>query len=434
MLMTRRKFVASSVAASALLMPFLRSEAKAGTTPPKRLIIMTSLGTVHALWTPTSAAGHPVTLQPALQPLSQILGDIVLVDGLSFAIPAEGHSTPQTLTGKGFGNAFGGTTASVDQYISQKLGASSTKVPSVILGWQGVNEGQFFSQGARLPPIDSPVNAWQTLFSASTPPPTTSGVAMPRQSILDLAKADIKALQGSLGAEAKARLSDHLDSIAQVEATLTGTGTSLSGCSAPTSPNLNGANPEDQTSTQVVANAHANLIVAALACDVTRIVGMQWGISNGLYLEAPNVNNDEHSMVHSGTYGEPTVIAAEQYLSSWFVSLVQGLKNTADPSAPGSSLLDNTLILWTRDIGDGPAHKQYAMPYVLAGGGSYLKTSATGAFYAYGGNNDNNVTGVPHQRLLLNLCDFMGVSNYSSFGGVSLLNASDQQPLTDLKA
>lgn len=432
MLMSRRKFVASSVAASALLMPFLRSEAKAGTTPPKRLIVMTSLGTVHDLWSPTSAAGHPVTLSSALQPLSPILGDIVLVDGLSFANPSEGHSTPQTLTGKGFGNAYGGSTASVDQYISQKLG-TSTKVPSIILGWQGVNEGQFFAQGARLPPIDSPVNAWQTLFSASTPPPTTSGVAMPRQSILDLAKADIKALQANLGSEAQARLSDHLDSIGQVEASISGTGSNLAGCTAPTSPNLNGANPEDQTSTQVVANAHASLIVAALACDVTRIVGMQWGISNGLYLEAPNVNNDEHSMVHSGVYGQPTVIAAEQYLSSWFVSLVQALKNTADPSAPGSSLLDNTLIMWTRDIGDGPTHTQFAMPYVLAGGGSYLKTSATGAFFSYGGNNATAVTGTPHQRLLLNLCDFMGVSNYSGFGAVSQLNAGDQQPLTDLK-
>lgn len=411
----------------------MRGQAKASGAPPRRIIVITSLGTIHDLWAPTSAPGQPLVLQPSLQPLTQVLGDIVLVDGLSFASPAEGHSTPQTLTGVSFNSAFNGKTASVDQYIAAQIG-QVTKAPSAILGWQGVNEGQFWSHGARLPPMDSPINAWQSLFAVAAPPSTPGGVPLPRQSILNLIGAQIKNLRTQLGSEAQQSLGDHLDSISQLEASIvSGGAVAANGCSVPSQPNLNGANPEDDTSTQSVANAHASLIVAALACDVTRVVGMQWGISNGLYLQAPNVNADEHSMVHSGSYGQASVIAAEQYLSQWFVSLVQQLKNTPDPSAAGSSLLDNTLILWARDIGDGPSHTQYAMPYVLAGGTGYLKTQASGAFFSYGGDNNTAVTGAPHQRLFLNLCEYMGVTNYTGFGQVASLASADQLPLQDLK-
>jgi hypothetical protein len=173
--------------------------------------------------------------------------------------------------------------------------------------------------------------------------------------------------------------------------------------------------------------------VAALQCDATRVVGMQFGVSNRQYLGVPGVMVDEHSMVHSADVGLAGLQAAEAYLCQWFAKLVTTLGQTPDPMTPGSSLLDNTFILWTRDIGDGPDHKQFSMPYVLAGAKGYLKTQAGGVYRTYGGVDATNVTGAPHQRLLLNLCEWMGITTYTDFGDVAKLAPADQQPLADLK-
>ncbi|HET6344210.1 MAG TPA: DUF1552 domain-containing protein [Myxococcota bacterium] len=426
--MTRRQF-AKSLGAAAVLLPFLPRRAWAA-APARRVIIVTSLATNNALWRPASAPGQPPQLPQMLQGLQPVLDHIVLADGLSFARPTEGHSSPQTLTGRTFGDAFDSPTCdSIDQFIASSLG-SVTKLPKLLLGWKANSESQFWAAGARVPPIDAPLNAWQTAFGGATSTPTTAtGPGLPRRSILDLVKGQIAELSGQLGVDAQRRLDDHLDSIRQLEQSMSGGGK----CAAGAPPDLGGADPENDASTAAVADAHLATMVAALQCDVTRVVGMQWGVSDRQYLGVPGVMLEEHSMVHSGDDGVPRLLAAETYLCGWFTKLVTTLAQTPDPTAPGSSLLDNTLILWTRDQADAPNHKQYSMPYVLAGGKGYLRTQAGGLYVTYGGNDAANVSGVPHQRLLLNLAEYMGATGFTAFGNVAKLASGDQQPLSDIK-
>lgn len=435
MSMSRREF-AKAMGAGIALLPFMSPKLYAATqkltTTPKRIIIMTSLGTNYSLWRPQSAAGQKLILPASLQPLSAVADRIVLADGLSFPNPSEGHSTPQTLSGYTFANGYGPKASSVDQYLAAKVGMAN-KLPSLLLGWQAKNEGQFWQGGRRLTPLDTPSDAWQVAFSSAAPAPAASASAspLPREQIWDLVAAQLSDVQKTLGTEAKARLNDHLASLAALQKNVKGGGLAA-GCAAPVEPKLGGADAQADTSTDLVAAAQIDLITAALACDVTRVVGMQWGVSNRQYIAA-GVMDDEHSAVHSGQYGEAKLIKAEAYLSAWYAKLVTSLAAMPDPMDPGHSLLDNTLILWTRDIGDGPTHMQYSMPYVLAGGAGYLKTTPGGAYYAFGGDNATQTVGKPHQRLLLNLCEFMGVSGATDFGTVNKLAAGDQMPLQELK-
>lgn len=438
MSMSRRDF-AKRLGAGIFLLPFISTKAFAAsqklTSTPKRVIIITSLGTVHSLWKPVSAPGKPLILPASLQPLSSIADRIVLADGLSFPNPSEGHSTPQTLSGFTFSNGYGPNASSVDQYLAGKLG-QATKLPSLLVGWQAKNEGQFWQGGRRLTPLDTPSDAWQVAFAnaaAAPKAPSATGTQeaeVPRQRIWDLVAAQLGDVQKTLGKDAKARLNDHLTSLAALEKSASGA--SLAACTAPLEPTLNGADAQADGSSDVVTDAQVDLIVAALACDVTRVVGMQWGVSNRQYI-AGDVDDDEHSAVHSGQWGEAKLIKAEAYLSAWYAKLVTRLAAMPDPMDPGHTLLDNTLILWTRDIGDGPTHMQYSMPYVLAGGTGYLKTQAGGSYYNYGGDNATQTVGKPHQRLLLNLCEFMGVPSATDFGTVAKLAAGEQSPLQDLK-
>ena len=429
MAMTRRRFV-QSLGASAVLLPFLQQAAGAQSAgaPQKRILIITSLGTMPDVWRPSSAPGQPLQLSTAMQPLAAIKDSVLFLDGLSFATnPSEGHSSPQTLTGLGNGNMGQGLVTSVDQYIARQVSAGS-KIPVFLLGAQAKNESQFFYKDQRQTPIDSPSDAFQLAFGAGGGT-TSTGVALPRKSIMDLVSAQVKDLQTKLGSEARARLDQHLDSVSALEKNLTpGSG------AVPAAPNLGGADPEADSSTCQMGELNLGVIVSAFASNITQIAGLQWGISNRQFLSDPTVNADEHSGVHSGSQGVASVTAAETYLAKQFLSVVNKLKGTPDPSGVGS-LYDNTLILWTRDIGNGPVHSQFSMPYVVAGG-SYLKTNANGVYLNFGGNDANfpsspGVLGQPHERLLLNLCDFMGVTNLASFGNPA---QSNKTFLSEIKA
>ncbi len=432
MSMTRRQF-AQALGAGVILLPFLRQPLRAaGNAPVRRIITISSLGIAEKMWTPTSTPGSALKLPPAFTGLQPVLGQIVLAHALGHVVsPTESHSSPQLFTGLSSSTAYRPTTDSIDQFIAKKLGAK-TKLPSMVLGVIGKNEGLHMAGGQRIPPIDDPQDAFQAAFGAAAAPVDAPGMtSLPRESILDMVSGQIKAVQKGLGVQGRRRLDQHLTSIRQLENSLGGA--AGASCGAVKAPNLGGQDPQDSAATGLVAGAHADIIVAALACDVTRIMGMQFGISNNQFLQyAPTQGVEQHSMVHSpGPEGDAKVLACEAFLCKWYADLVTALQSTPDPLNPGTTLLDNTMILWGRDLGDGPNHLQYAGPYVLSGATGYLKRSPTGALYDYGGSNKNATVGTSHQRLLLNLAEFMGVTDYAGFGDFSKVGAP--VPLTDLK-
>jgi hypothetical protein len=82
--------------------------------------------------------------------------------------------------------------------------------------------------------------------------------------------------------------------------------------------------------------------------------------------------------------------AAFAYAQRWFAEqldthVLQVLANTDDPAAPGSKVLDNTIVYWMSEIGDGAGHTTQSqveypqvpayLPLVSIGkGGGALKT------------------------------------------------------------
>lgn len=436
----RRAFL-GQLAAGAVLAPFASwvgsrraRAAAAASAAPRRLIVVSSLGTDKTLWLPSTGAGGALQLPTMLAPLGGIADQLVLLDGLSFPNPTEGHSTPQTLTGFTFANGYGPTCTSVDQYLAAKLGGS-WRLPSLLLGWQAKGEAQFWSAGKRLTTLDSPSDAWQSAFggvSVAAVSKAAVDVSAARNQVWQMVQKQAEQMAAGLSGDAKTRVLEHANAVA---ALLTrGSAPSLgASCTVPAQPTLGGLDPNADAQQEQVSAAHADLIAAALACDVTRIVGMQFGVSNRQYMGG-TVNDDEHSAIHSGDSFKPEVIGAETAMCNWLVKLAQTLKATPDPLASGSTLLDNTLIVWTRDIGHGPAHTQYSMPYVLVGGGTYLSKQTTGRYVNLGGDEASQTVGAPHQRLLLNLIEYMGAGNGGDFGTVSSLASADRAPLTQIKA
>jgi hypothetical protein len=76
--------------------------------------------------------------------------------------------------------------------------------------------------------------------------------------------------------------------------------------------------------------------------------------------------------------------------------LAKRLAETPEPGGNGT-LLDNTLLMWTNELGKGNSHTLDNIPFVLVGGGLDFRMGRSLKF-----------NGVPHNRLLLSLAHGMG--------------------------
>ncbi|WP_437896974.1 DUF1552 domain-containing protein [Sorangium sp. So ce124] len=418
------KGLGASVGAGFLFTPFLDSIAEAAPgRKPKRLLLFCTMGTAPSIWKPTSVSGETPTFSESTSPLADVKQHVVLVDGLPSGNPGNNHGAPDALTGLGFSDPA--KLISVDQFIADKLIAAGTKtqIPSLLLGAEStVNGGRSpYYRKDNLPGIASPTSAYSTLFGSAIPSNTSSDdLLRRRKSVLDHLKNEIKALEGNLGSEQKYKLELHIESIRQIEERLSNASSGQTGgCSVPTKPATDPANP-------LQANLlHMDLLVGAFACDITRVGAIQWGSDQAMNVDLQDIGlkGDEHgAMIHTGAPAHLDLIKLEKWLSQRFVDLINKLK--AIPEADGSgTLFDNTLIAWCRDMGDSPNHNQNEMKFVLASGeGGYLKTAPGGRYIK---------SGERHERVLLSLCDAMGVTDFAGFGDPNLRSKS---PLPGLSA
>jgi hypothetical protein len=174
--------------------------------------------------------------------------------------------------------------------------------------------------------------------------------------------------------------------------------------------------------------AHLDLAINAFACDITRLAAVQWGNSHTWQFDTPTGLRGELHMgiIHVQKTAED--IKIENWLAGQFTAVVKKLQSIPEPDGSGT-LLDNTLVVWTRDFGDADAHNSRNMKFILAqGNGGYLKTAPNGR-YVHGVSGSNR-----QERILLNLAEAMGVTNYAGFGDQGADFASSKVPLGELRA
>jgi hypothetical protein len=439
---SRRQFV-GSVGAGLLLAPFinmgLRRQARgSAANQSSRVLFFCTMGTYPPLWTPTEISGESITTWSAMtQPLSAVQDSIVLVEGMPTANINDAHQSPDGLTGWANSSYFGQgpIRISVDQFIANSLVAAGINRPisSLLLGAntsEGGGNTQFYggASGTNLPTITSPLSAYTLVFGKALPTGTSASALLARrQSILDTITAEIISLQGTLGKSEKAKLDIHLESIRELENKLTTSGSSGGGCIAPAMPGADSTLQYMGDIDALKANAiFQSIITSAFACDMTRVAALEYGDDQRLIVNTPGIAyDDQHSgYLHSGMSSNwANLVLFEAYLCTQFVAIINTLKALPDPVIPGKMLFDTTLLVWTRDMGDAVNHSQKSMRFVLASGNQgYLKTAANGRYI----NSTER-----HERILLNICEAMGITNYTGFGDPTL---PTKAPLADIAA
>jgi hypothetical protein len=196
------------------------------------------------------------------------------------------------------------------------------------------------------------------LFPMMAPAPAQQ---VPEREVLDRlsARYDAVSRSSALSAEDQARVASHgqlMRELAQRAAALP-------------PPTTSACTPLATPSGTTVLDRHEYTfaaLTAAFACDVTRIACISLNASD----DAGAIGDDRHHANSHGAHGDPAVLANCRAWDGWKARRVASLmaRLAAVTEADGSSLLDNTVLVWANEDGDGNHHSAEGLPILVAGG------------------------------------------------------------------
>ncbi|HEY5947947.1 MAG TPA: DUF1552 domain-containing protein [Kofleriaceae bacterium] len=451
-MITRRRFL-SGVGGAAVALPFLESvrwASRAGAaTPEKRVysfFIRQGNGCQQAgyndelerfwprsLGTLTKDVLATTNSDRTLSVLADYAPQLTLVRGTRFAFPGNGcgHSgglnqvlTAANLTGEGKDTLATGE--SIDWFIAKRVNTAGMEPLTLMSGPQSayIAHGLSYSgpgqlRGAR----NNPYAVYSSLMGLSASPEVLQQIAARRHSVNDLVRVEMQELLGNpdLSTTDRERLDMHFQAIRDLEVGMACTlgddrVTAMKGVQTSFEANENRIK---------VAQMMLELTALAFACDATRTGTLQIGEGNDQtrYYVNGTLQNTFHRISHrvdsDGATGTP--IPDADLLHHGIDLLFAGMfkffldKLAAYPGPSGGTLLDDSVVMWTNDLSNGPPHSYSNVPQVLAGGaGGFLKTGQ----YIDAGN-------VTHNKLLNTIINAVGIRRddgqlYDSFGDASL--------------
>jgi hypothetical protein len=408
-----RRSVLAATGASALLLPLLHQEQAFGATPtfPKRIIfVVTGNGTIENSFWPTGAEGN-LTLGEITSPLEKHKARLLFPRGIDMRVWAEGnpfggngdahHNFGAVLTATklatgdpphdpgGPGLALA-SSISIDQFIGQEFNKQAMAqgqpplafpVLSVrAMGRDGTGYAVLSWTGNKAPVSaeSDPRKLFTTLFAGR---PTTGGMGpdpavvklmKTRQSVLDYVGTSLDRYGKRFGTEDRRKLQVHLDAIRSVERQLQG-GSVSADCKPPTVDAAVNFKAMDQF--PALVEAETDLITAALACGLTRVVTLALGDGEDYnfyfpWLGIPNKGIEfptrhKHDIAHRPGVNNVDKINTEKWFFSTYARLLDKL--AAVPEGTGT-MLDNTVVLFLNSLNSGFGHTVLKMPIVVAAG------------------------------------------------------------------
>jgi hypothetical protein len=416
-----RRAFGAAMGASLVAGSFLRSlEASArvgaGKTAKRLVVFFTPNGTVPRYWRPTGAGENfSFAAGSILEPLLPHAGNLIVCNGIDFA-GFDNHAPGMAgmLTGNGtIDSATRGM--SVDQFVASKLSGTARfdslefGVQTSAWGGQVQTRMSYVKAGTFVTPEDKPVSAFKRMFGdVGSDPSQIDKILLRRRSILDAIKGDLADLYPRLSRQEQIKLEQHLEALRKNEKGTMG-GMTGATCATPLAPTT--LDPSANDNFPAIGRAQTDLLVTALSCGLTRVASIQWSHTvSPTVFKWLRLTEGHHDLSHkddSNTQGVADFVAAERWYAEQFAYLLTSLAALPEPGGMGT-MLDNTAVLWAKELADGRLHDGKSVPFVLAGkAGGYWKT---GRYLDF--------KGAPHQKLLVSVCQAMGLDN-PTFGDAS---------------
>jgi Protein of unknown function (DUF1552) len=351
----------SALAGSGLLWARGALAAESGVAPKRLITIHVTNGAYPITWHPTTK-GTDFVLPAGAAPFEEVRQHCLFVDGLT---GVGGHGPHhQCVTND--------KPDSMDIYAAKKIGAD-TPFPSLHLAAK--EQGGLSRVNNNSVPFElNPFKTYERLFPAQVQAGGVDWATIRSQGMLGMNLELIKDLRGKLNPVQQQRMDLHMESVAAVQKNILNraAGNGKAACSAPfwggsvlDKTNLN-ADMVDLITTEQRIDLYMEMMVMAMKCDLTRVATFSFGDSGAtILIPGLKTNADWHGCQHGYKWEEDNPIA-RAWFSRKMVTLIKKL--AAEPDVDGRTLLDNTLIYLTSDMGEGAGHTNERTPIILAGG------------------------------------------------------------------
>jgi hypothetical protein len=153
-----------------------------------------------------------------------------------------------------------------------------------------------------------------------------------------------------------------------------------------------------------------DLLAMALACDLTRVVTLQWEAAySDVRFTWLGADRGHHTISHDSDDNADSVEMLTK-INVWYAEQFAYLLAKLDGMQEGTgTVLDNCVVFWGNELGRGNVHSHWPMPFVLAGSGGGLLQ--TGRFLTYPKEDPAS----SHSNLLVSMMNAVGVDG-QTFG------------------
>ena len=420
---TRRTFL-RQLGLSAAALPFLPvlpslAQAAPGGKPQRIIFLFTPNGTIPPEFWPDQT-GPDFQLKRILAPLEPFKSRLMTLHGIHNKVRGDGDGHMRgiscLLTADELlpGNIQGGSDKpagwargiSIDQELKNFLQArpeTATRFGSLELGVAVPNRADpwtrksYAGPNQPLAPLSDPYALFDKLY----------GQMKDREnlgSVLDQVRDDLRTIAAHVDPEEKALLDQHATFVREMEQNLQSADTA--NLLFPP-PQLEAGVALDNDGIPKISTMQADLLVNAFANGMARVATLQYTNSVGqARMRWLDIHDDHHHLSHepdSNADAQEKLVKINIWLCEQLAYLARKLDTIPEPGGHGT-LLDNTTIVWTNELGKGNSHSLDHIPFVLLGGGLGFKTGQAMRF--------DNVT---HNRLWLSIAHAFG-HHLATFG------------------
>jgi hypothetical protein len=334
---------------------------------------------------------------------------------------------------------------SVDQEIAKHIGNASRYrslqfgvASSIRYGNHPIGRISYTGAAQPVAPEESPAAAYARLFADTTTPtaPDMLDANLKRdKSVMDFVIKEFGEVSTIVSAADKHRLDQHVTMLRELERSLgVAPVSNLSSCTS-TSFTPDG-DPNVPADFPRIAKQQRELLVLALACNLTRVASLQYSYARSLQaFPWLTLSSDHHTMSHE--IGGGAGVSAGRgdteddrliRINRWYATELAGLLQSLDSvDEGGATLLDNCVGWWCSDVADGKGHSWTNLRAFLFGSaGGRINTGQHVMYGSEGSNNDpesdaaygwNNSE--PHNKLHVTLLNAFGIPT-NTFGDATV--------------
>jgi hypothetical protein len=367
------------------MVPAVTALAATDAAPVRRFgSVMVPMGAVMANWTPQTA-GADFAFSPILKPLEPFRDRVVVMSGLSSTTSDAGHAPGPIcflsgVPGKKTEAEDIRNGITLDQVIAKQIGQTTT-FPSLEVatedftgfvgacdnGWSCayLNTISWASPTAPLPMEINPRVVFERMFGGTGTLEQRMERLRVGKSVLDSIIPEATRLQNGLGPHDRARLTEYLDNVRELERRL-----ERSEKNAATDVTTDSAPVGIPTDFEEHVGLMFDLLAVGFQTDVTRVFSFMMAreLSQRTYPQL-NVLDPHHATSHHRN--EPALLAANTrvqiYHYTLFARFLDKLKSTPDGDG---SLLDHSVIMYGSGMSDSNLHSHHGLPLVVVGGGA----------------------------------------------------------------